>query len=358
MSYTIKFSNPAKTDLTVEDGTLNTSTSMQLPGNNYAQGYAAPIGENFMHLLENFASDVAPPVPLEGQLWYDSASKTLNYFDDVDNSGYWKAIGSITASDTAPDGGIQDGHLWLNTTVGESDSGRLSMWYNNAWVTILSQLGKTFYINRRRVGSDNLTYDTLEMVVNDEIVAVVSSSATDWVPNSVETPEYLEDGTTLMNTEFPIIRPGINLNNTSRYLFSGTATSAQYADLAERYAIDSPAEYGMVVRIGGTKEITIETEDKSSSVFGVLSTNPGYMMNSGAGSNSTHPYVALAGRVPCRVIGKVNKGDRLVSSGTIAGHARAVLAGEDVSWEHVIGRALENNVVESEGIIEIVVGAK
>lgn len=352
MAYSVKYSDNNKTAITVEDGKLNNSTPIKLPGNNYAQGYSTPVGENFIHLLENFADENPPSQPLEGQLWFDNTNVTLKYFDAVDNNGSWKDVGSITASSSAPTEGVLDGHMWLDQT-----DGRLYVRYNGAWLPLLSQIGDTFYINRTRTGSDDIEYQTLEMVVDGEIVAVMSGYATTWVPNSTSSPEFLEDGTTLMNTEFPTITPGITLNNGSDFRFSGTATSAEYADLAERYAVDEPVEYGNVVKLGGSKEITLETNDKSSDVFGIVSTNPGLMMNSGIGNDRTHPYIALAGRVPCRVIGIVNKGDRLVSS-DVPGHARAVKPNEQYTWEHIIGRALGSNIVDTDGIVEIVVGAK
>jgi hypothetical protein len=78
-------------------------------------------------------------------------------------------------------------------------------------------------------------------------------------------------------------------------------------------------------------------------------------MNSGAGNKLTHPYVALAGRLPVRVVGKVEKGDRLVASG-LSGYA---MADNNVSdWRCVIGRALESNISDGPGLIEAVVGTK
>jgi len=194
------------------------------------------------------------------------------------------------------------------------------------------------------------------MSVGGQIGSITSSDATDWVPQTAgNTAEYLEDGVTLLNTQFPTIKQGINLNNGTDYLFNGTAVRAQYADLAERYASDAPYEYGTVVCLGGDKEVTQSTTENDTNVFGVVSTNPGLMLNAGAGENDTHPYIALAGRVPCRVIGKVTKGDRLVTS-EIDGHAK--VADENAHWMHVIGRALETKINDEAGLIEVVVGAK
>ena len=130
--------------------------------------------------------------------------------------------------------------------------------------------------------------------------------------------------------------------NPSTNVLSTTASSAQYADVAERFEADAPMEIGSVVEVGGTAEITEATTDLSSDVFGVISDKPAYMMNAAAGDNTTHPFVAMTGRTPVRVIGEVTKGQRLVTSST-KGCARAVAQGESISPFNVIGRALETN---------------
>src|SRR6056300_535537 len=131
--------------------------------------------------------------------------------------------------------------------------------------------------------------------------------------------------------------------------FQGTATSAQYADLAERYHAGSPVEAGSVVCFGGDNEIEMCNEAGSTRVAGVISTAPAYMMNRDAGDDSTHPYVALAGRVPCKVTGSIRKGDLLHSS-AMAGHAEA----GEFKGGAMIGKALENFDGES-GVIEVLV---
>ena len=108
------------------------------------------------------------------------------------------------------------------------------------------------------------------------------------------------------------------------------STSAQYADVAERFEADAPMSAGAVVEVGGTAEITETTTDLSDNVFGVISDLPAYAMNAGAGTNESHPFVAMTGRTPVRVTGTVNKGDRLVTS-SVKGCARAVAAGESIT---------------------------
>ena len=121
-----------------------------------------------------------------------------------------------------------------------------------------------------------------------------------------------------------------------------TSTSAQYADVAERFEADAPMAEGAVVEVGGTAEITETTTDLSDNVFGVISSQPAYAMNAAAGNNDSHPFVAMTGRTPVRVTGTVTKGDRLVTS-SVKGCARAVAQGESITPFHVIGRALESS---------------
>ena len=133
-------------------------------------------------------------------------------------------------------------------------------------------------------------------------------------------------------------------------LFSGTATQARYADLAERYEADAQYDAGTVVMFGGEKEITLANERATTRVAGVISTAPAYMMNSEAGNDATHPYVALAGRVPCKVNGQVRKGDLLVASNE-AGYAEA----STFIGGAVIGKALEDHNNDGYGVIEVLV---
>jgi hypothetical protein len=134
--------------------------------------------------------------------------------------------------------------------------------------------------------------------------------------------------------------------------FNGTATTAEYADLAERFEADAEYEAGTVVELGGVAEVTQAVEELSEDVFGVISDRAAYLMNSAAGSNATHPPIAMNGRVPVKVVGTVNKGDRLVSAGN--GFARAAKDGEATA-RNIIGRALQTKTTEEAGTVEAVV---
>lgn len=134
--------------------------------------------------------------------------------------------------------------------------------------------------------------------------------------------------------------------------FSGVATEAQYADLAEVYSADADYEPGTVVKLGGDAEITMTTSHADTDVFGVISTAPAYLMNKDAEGLP----VALQGRVPVNVIGAVKKGERLVSS-DVPGVAWA-LGDDEYDARAIIGRALQSKDDGDVGIIEAVIGVK
>lgn len=145
-----------------------------------------------------------------------------------------------------------------------------------------------------------------------------------------------------------------NIGSASSYFNTvfATATTALYADVAERFHADETYAPGTVVELGGPNEITISQSELSENVFGVISTRAAYLMNAGAGTDATHPPVAMTGRVPVRVIGSVHKGDRLVSAGS--GLARAARRDEITAY-NVIGRSLQDKMSQEEGTVEAIV---
>ncbi len=132
---------------------------------------------------------------------------------------------------------------------------------------------------------------------------------------------------------------------------TGTATAAQYSDVAERFASDTTYAPGTVVALGGAQEITQVNEEASDEVFGVVSSTDqaAFMMNGAAGNDQTHPYIAMTGRVDVKVIGTVNKGDRLISA-SVPGYARAATKAECTAF-NVIGRALTSKTEAGQGSV-------
>jgi len=133
--------------------------------------------------------------------------------------------------------------------------------------------------------------------------------------------------------------------------FHGTATEALYADLAENYLGDADYEPGTVVVFGGDAEVTVCTAKGQTSVAGVVTTNPAHLMNSALEGDHV-VGLALQGRVPCKVIGTVKKGDMLVTS-AVPGYA---IVNNSPGVGEVLGKAVGTKDTEDRGVVEIVVG--
>lgn len=132
-------------------------------------------------------------------------------------------------------------------------------------------------------------------------------------------------------------------------LSAGSKLMATYSDLAEYYAGDEDIEPGTVVEFGGEKEITTSMSPMTTKVAGVVTTAPAYVMNSNIDCEFPVP-LALQGRVPCKVVGDIAKGDIMVS----AGNGRAMACSQPIMGS-IIGKSLEN-FTGGNGIIEIAVG--
>jgi hypothetical protein len=183
----------------------------------------------------------------------------------------------------------------------------------------------------------------------NELAAALADNASfsTTVTNSIATKLPLAGGTMSGN----INMGGNSITNAGT--FNGTATSAKYADLAERYAADAPYSEGTVVVFGGEAEVTASTSYAQRSVAGVVSTKPAVMMNAEAGNSQTHPFIALQGRVPVKVTGEVKKGDILVAS-NIAGTATAWdNDNADPRMTAYVGIAISDAV---DGFVEVKVG--
>ena len=158
-------------------------------------------------------------------------------------------------------------------------------------------------------------------------------------------------GLTVSGAIVPSANNSINIGSTSAWFNTlyGTSSHALYADLAENYQGDADYAPGTVVVFGGEQEITVTNQFGDSRVAGVISTNPAYLMN----ATSTGLPLALRGRVPCQVIGTVNKGDSLVTS---INYGYATSVGQDRSYaQAVFAKSLETKTTTEPGIIEVVI---
>jgi hypothetical protein len=174
--------------------------------------------------------------------------------------------------------------------------------------------------------------------------------------SDIPTNHMVNDATnTISGSINPSVDATYNLGTASEQwnTIYGHTVEATYADLAERYSADATYEPGTVLVFGGEAEVTTTTKIADRAVAGIISTEPAYLMNSKAGNSQTHPAIALKGRVPCKVVGVVKKGDLLVTS-SVPGYAQAALDNE-IKVGTVIGKAIENKSGIAPGIIEVFV---
>jgi hypothetical protein len=196
------------------------------------------------------------------------------------------------------------------------------------WYPLIINTGSS-QIQELPSGQDlNLTGSNISNVAT---ITVNSSGNTSIINGGANATGNIGSSTTYFNTAFV------------------TATTALYADLAEKYVADAEYAPGTVVIFGGEKEITVTTESADERVAGVISTNPAYLMNSGEAGLP----VALRGKVPVNVVGPVIKGDSLVTS-TTAGTAMSV--GRNRSYaQAVFAKALETDTNEGIKVIQAVI---
>lgn len=191
--------------------------------------------------------------------------------------------------------------------------------------------------------SQGITFNIIDNNLGDVDFKLINSSLSLSL-GGAEAPAFVPENDNVTNLGILTKR----WNTVHANLFQGTATAARYADLAENYLADSDYEPGTVLEFGGSQEVTV-AEDETRRIAGVVSSNPAYLMNSELQGEHV-VALALQGRVPCKVRGKIRKGDMLVSGGN--GYARPTV---DPKIGTIIGKALQDFEGTS-GIIEIVVG--
>lgn len=297
----------------VPDRTVDVTTPIKLLGKNYP-GYGEIMAENLVQMLENFSNPAEPSNPITGQFWWDSASRVISVYDGVK----WNPIGGTDLI-----GGPVEG---FSTALIKDIAGQ----YHRA---IKIHVGATL----------NATQGT--------IVAIISSEAASYTPH--------ED--TGLQSRFPTIGCGINMNDGvdsgseyGNFKIRGRAMEAEFADMAEIYRSDTELVPGNIVRLGGELEITKTVKAYDEEVFGIISTAPGFLLNSKMKMIENAYPVALKGRVPCLVTGAVRKGQRIVAS-DVQGVGMATNEFNPIS---IIGRALNDKTSDGIGAVEVAVGVR
>jgi hypothetical protein len=401
MAYTI-IKSDGTVLTTIADGTINTtSTSLALPGRNYA-GYGQSQDTNFVHVLENFADTSPPANPLRGQLWYNTNNSTLYVCptDGEANGLAWLALtatasggnttfgavtvtgnitsNNLTVTNNANANAFSAGYLTISANANIADANITTANIGTLQTTVITTgaastpgtLTGTWTVNGSASGNALILNGNLYisnssgsniygiktdkyMYANGDVISFAGTYANANV--AAYLPVYGGNILTVQTTA-TVLTTGANTtpgNITGNWtLTTGSRLQATYADLAERFEADDVYDAGTVVEIGGTREITAVKYELSEDVFGVISDTAAYLMNSGAGTDQSHPPVAVSGRVEVKVVGIVKKGQRLVSAGN--GIARAA-RNEEVTAFNTIGRALADKLTDDIGTVEAIV---
>ena len=361
---------------TIEDASLDVTTNLTFVGRNYS-GYGEAVNENFLKLLENFANTLEPSKPVMGQIWFDTSSQQLKVCSDGKT---FKGLANMYVQSTTPNL-PKRGDLWWDSTNKQLKS------YDGATFLVIgpptSAAAKGTWASVEEIAQGDLSLvpqTLLEAKIGPNVVATIANLSGD-DPNRSFTPD---PNTTSLGDAWPVVRNGITLKGSNTlgsskengYYFWGTAsdalrsttatnvttaftsansnhyvpfvtkvngdsavlttstfyfnpstnvlnvtaTAARYADLAENYLSDKIYSIGTVMAVGGSAEVTAcQPGDRA---IGVVSDKPAYLMNEGLAGGTA---IALKGRVPVRIVGTVNKGDRLVAADN--GRARSTPPG-------------------------------
>ena len=309
---------------------------------------------------------------------YNSSTGAISLTDTGFISGVSASTG-LTGGGTSGNVSLSLSHLGLESLSDPNDD-RILFWDDSAgatgWLdagTGISITGTNMSVNMSAFSTTNLSEGTnlyyTTARANSAIDARVTNSFVDALDVDADTVDNLHASSFLRSdaadTHSGTITPNadnsIDLGSSSnRYnevyavTFQGTATSAQYADLAENYLGDANYEVGTVVEFGGDAEVTASSRESSPAVAGVVSTDPAYLMNAGLEGDKI-VTVALRGRVPCKVYGPVRKGDVLIASDKPGLAKAAPFRGYQTPAACIVGKAISDHRGMAEGVVEILV---
>lgn len=278
MPYTLKFSDASKIETVfvpdMPPGINSIDTSLSLVGRNYPN-YGEKIAENFLHLLENFASPLPPENPIEGQLWYDTSdpnNKILRVMDGTADSTRWPSANGIYQQGTDPKDtstALKVGDIWVDT-----QNALLKIYHSGDWRTV----GPTFSAGLTKTGVEPVElestlgtkYFVIFNYVNGNVVSIVSDTA--FIPKTVI------DG-------FTSLKPGINISANNNAILNGTADTAANLKINNR----SYAANRFFIRDDSVQQLI------TSKVFFQTSNNPfgsegrdGVVIDNTAPTNNTY----------------------------------------------------------------------
>jgi len=168
MAYVINKSD-GTAFVTLEDATVDNSTSITLVGRNYV-GYGEAQNENFLFLLENFAHEIAPVKPIIGQLWYDKTLSVIKVYDGTN----WVALGAATYSADAPSN-PGTGSFWF-----KSSSNVLYTYNGTDWVLVGPETAEGFATTRAvsttLFSSTGINHAVIQLTVDGTVVGIISNA--------------------------------------------------------------------------------------------------------------------------------------------------------------------------------------
>jgi len=258
MSYTIYHYNPNLPAITtVADGTVDTTTDLKLIGKSYA-GYGLAQNENFVYLLENFANSVAPVNPLTGQIWYDSSSAKIKFYDGTQ----FRVVGGADVSATTPSG-LSLGDFWFDTQSNQLFA------YNGSSYTLIGPQAVNGSANTQmqsislkdKAGGSHAVIAAYD---NGNVIFTISSDSAFEQDSTANATlgfstgyDWIYKGVTLVNTNNPsqigvtngTLDTSSNSNDTNLFRFWGTATNADQLGgvSASGYVLSSNAVFGTQV---------------------------------------------------------------------------------------------------------------
>jgi hypothetical protein len=200
----------------VADGTIDTTTDLRFIGKNYA-GYGEVQNENFLHLLENFANTTAPPKAVTGQVWFDTNTRKLKFYD----GSRFKVASGAEASATAPSG-LSTGDFWWDTGAKQLYA------YTGTEFTLVGpiaspDLGTSIISPAVVYGTPSTAvgpHTILKVIADDKTIAIVSKTAftLDNTKNAIDDFTVVKKGITLAKSQTGI--------STDDFTFWGTASNA------------------------------------------------------------------------------------------------------------------------------------
>ena len=296
MAYVINLTNGGSL-VTVEDGTIDQSTSLKLVGKNYA-GYGEIQNENFIHLLENFSSANQPAGPLSGQIWFDNSLKKLKFYDGTK----FRTTGGAEISTTQPVG-LTTGDFWWDTSNNQlyaqnSDGGFVLIGPQSIGETVSAM------VTAQVRDSNQVNRTIIKGTVDDGVVFIVSNS------------EFTIDTTDPANviSGFDVVRQGLTLRNTtssangvtsSAHRFHGTATNAEALGgvLAANFVQNTPGQessFGDIVRfsdagftVGAANDLKVYIDTAGAGNEGIIENTVGQKIRfkvKSSGFVTTEPF--------------------------------------------------------------------